>query len=65
MRRAKPFVEPLSPEAMRRELGKLVEEGKLPSLEDLCAAVLESRRKYRLRILRARREKAEGKVAVN
>ena len=64
MRRAKPFVEPLSEESMRRQLAKLVEEGKLPSLEDLCAAVLESRRKYRLKILRARRE-AGRKVAVN
>ena len=64
MRRAKPFVEPLSEDAMRRQLKKLVKEGKLPSLEDLCAAVLESRQKYRLKILRAKRE-AERKVAVN
>jgi hypothetical protein len=56
MRRAKPFAEPLSPEAMRRALGKLVEEGKLPSLEELCAAVLETRKKYAPRIRRARRE---------
>ena len=53
MRRAKPFVEPLSEDAIRRQLKKLVKEGKLPSLEDLCAAVLESRQKYRLKILRA------------
>lgn len=64
MRRAKPFVEPLSEEAMRRQLAKLVEEGKLPSLGDLCAAVLESRKKYANRIRRARRE-ARQKVAVN
>ena len=64
MRRAKSFVKPLSPEALRRQLKKMVEEGTLPSLEDLCAAVLESRRKYRLKILRAKRE-AERKVAVN
>jgi len=64
MRCAKPFVDPLSEDAIRRQLKKLVKEGTLPSLEDLCAAVLESRRKYRLKILRARRE-AGRKVAVN
>ena len=64
MKRTKPFVKPLSAEALRRRLKKMVEEGALPSLEDLCAAVLESRQKYRLKILRARRE-AERKVAVN
>jgi len=64
MRRAKPFVQPLSEESMRRQLAKLVEEGKLPSLENLCAAVLESRKIYANRIRRARRE-ARQKVAVN
>jgi hypothetical protein len=64
MRRAKPFVEPLSEEAMRRQLAKLVEEGRLPSLEDLCAAVLISRKKYATKIRRARREAREKKVVV-
>jgi hypothetical protein len=62
MRRAKSFVKPLSPEALRRQLKKMVEEETLPSLED--AAVLESRQKYCLKILRAKRE-AERKVTVN
>ncbi len=64
MRRAKPFVEPLSEEAMRRQLAKLVKEGRLPSLEELCAAVLETRKKYATKIRRARRE-AQHKVVVN
>ena len=64
MRRAKSFVRPLSPEALRRQLKKMVEEGTLPSLEELSAAVLESRMKYANKIRRARRE-AERKVAVN
>jgi hypothetical protein len=62
MRRAKPFVTPLSPEALRRQLKKLVKEGKLPSLEELSAAVLESRKKYANKIRRARRnwEECDG-----
>jgi hypothetical protein len=64
MRRTKPFVEPLSEEAIRRRLKEMVKDGTLPSLQDLRAAVLETRRKYRLKILRARRE-AEHKIAVN
>jgi hypothetical protein len=64
VKRAKPFVEPLSLEALQRRLKKLVKAGKLPSLEELSAAVLESRKKYANKIRRARRE-AERKVAVN
>jgi hypothetical protein len=64
MKRAKPFMTPLSPEALRLRLKNMVKDGTLPILEDLCAAVLESRRKYRLKILRARRE-ANRKVTVN
>lgn len=64
MRRAKPFVEPLSEEAMRRQLAKLVEEGKLPSLEDFCAAVLETRKRFAPRIRRARRE-YRAKISIN
>jgi len=64
MRRAKPFVEPLSEEATRRQVAKLVKEGTLPSLEELSAAVLESRMKYANKIRRARRE-AERKIAVD
>ena len=64
MKHAKPFVTPLPPEALRRRLERLVKEGKLPSLEELSAAVLESRLKYASKIRRARRE-AERKDAVN
>jgi hypothetical protein len=64
MRRAKPFVEPLSEDAIRRQLKKLVKEGKLPSLEDLCAAVLETRKNYAIKIRRARRE-SQHNVVVN
>ena len=63
MRRAKPFVE-LPEETMRRQLAKLVEERILPSLEQLSAAVLETRMKYAGKIRRARRE-AQRKIAIN
>jgi len=64
MRCAKPFVEPLSEQALRRRLKKLVKAGKLPSLEELSAAVLESRKKYANKIRRARRD-AERRIAVD
>jgi hypothetical protein len=41
---------------LRREAKKLIASGRMPSLEELCRAVLESRMKYTLKIRRARRE---------
>jgi hypothetical protein len=46
---------------MRREVERLIKSGKMPTLEELCAAVLESRRKYANAIRRARRESKEAK----
>jgi hypothetical protein len=41
---------------MRREVERLLRDGKMPTLSELSQAVLDSRRKYRFGILRARRE---------
>ena len=41
---------------LQQEVERLIKSGNMPSLEEVCAAVLETRKKYRLRILRARRE---------
>ena len=41
---------------MRREVERLIKRGKMPTLEELCAAVLEARKKYTLKIRRAQRE---------
>lgn len=43
-------------EQMRREVERLIKRGKMPTLEELCAAVLEARKKYTLKIRRAQRE---------
>lgn len=55
--------EPMKPteEQMRREAERLIKSGKMPTLEELCAAVLESRRKYANAIRRAKRESKEIK----
>jgi hypothetical protein len=52
----------LTPKQLQEEAERLIKSGKMPTLEELCAAVLESRRKYRLQILRARREAREEVV---
>jgi len=46
---------------LQQEAERLIREGKMPSLEDLSKAVLEARKVYRLRILRARREAKENR----
>jgi hypothetical protein len=46
---------------LREEAERLIKSGEMPSLEELCAAVLESRKKYANQIRRARRE-ARDKV---
>jgi hypothetical protein len=50
--------------ALQREAERLLKSGKMPTLDELCAAVLETRKKYATKIRRARRE-AKRKVAVN
>ena len=60
MRRAKP----LSPDAMRHQIAKLVREGKMPSLEQLCAAITETKAKFAPRIRRAQRE-YRAKISIN
>jgi hypothetical protein len=44
---------------LRKEAERLIKTGKMPSLEKLCGAVLEARKKYAVRIRRARREAQE------
>ena len=41
---------------LQREAARIIREGKMPSLEEVCAVVLETRKEYRLKIVRARRE---------
>ena len=49
---------------LQREAARLVESGKMPTLAEVCAAVLHARKKYANQIRRARRQ-AREKVAVN
>ena len=42
--------------ALQREVERLIKSGKMPTLDELCAAVLESRQNYANQIRRARRE---------
>ena len=46
----------LTEKQLQREAERLIREGKMPSLETLCATVLETRKKYANQIRRARRE---------
>jgi hypothetical protein len=64
VKRAKPFVAPLSERQLRAEAERLVRSGKMPSLAELSQAVLESRKKYAVKIRLARRE-ALRKVVIN
>jgi hypothetical protein len=64
MRRAKPFIAPLSEGELRAEAERLFRDGEMPSLTELAQAVLLSRKKYSNKIRRARRE-AKRKVSVN
>ena len=49
---------------LQREAERLIRAGKMPSLEELCAVILETRKEYRLKILRARCEAREKGVVV-
>lgn len=46
--------------ALQREAERLIKSGKMPTLDELCAAVLEARTKYANQIRRARREAHEA-----
>ena len=50
--------------ALRREAARLIKEGKMPSLETLCEAILETRKKFVPRIRRAKRE-YRAKISIN
>ncbi|HKM67175.1 MAG TPA: hypothetical protein VJX70_08420 [Candidatus Acidoferrum sp.] len=45
-------------DVLRRRAEKLIREGRLPSLARLSQAILEARKKYAIRIRRARHEAA-------
>jgi hypothetical protein len=49
--------------ALRREAARLIREGKMPSLETLCEAIVETRTKYANKIRRARRDARENVAA--
>jgi hypothetical protein len=49
---------------LEAEAARLIATGKMPSLEELCAAVLETRKKYASKIRRARREGGREKQPV-
>jgi vacuolar-type H+-ATPase subunit H len=49
-------VKKLTEKQLQHEAEKLIREGRMPSLETLCTAVLEARKKYANQIRRARRE---------
>jgi len=45
----------VTPSELRRHAAELIRQNKMPSLEDLLSAVAEVRKKYRPKILAARR----------
>jgi hypothetical protein len=53
----------MNEEQLRKEAERLIKSGKMPSLESLCEAILETRRMYSNRIRRARREARETVVS--
>lgn len=46
----------MSQEQLKREAKRLIKAGKMPTIEELTAVVLKMRKKYALKIRRARRE---------
>jgi hypothetical protein len=50
---------PMNEQQLRKEAERLIKTGKMPSLEELCEAVLKTRIKYAVKIRRARRETRE------
>jgi len=59
-----PRIRQLSQHELRIEAERLVRNGKMPSLDELCRAIAEARIKCGPRLRKARRE-AKLKVAVN
>jgi len=51
---------PMNEQQLRKEAERLIKTGKMPSLEQLCKAVLETRITYANKIRRARREAREA-----
>jgi hypothetical protein len=54
---------PVNDQQLRKEAERLTKNGKMPSLEQLCEAVLETRMTYANKIRRARREARETVVS--
>jgi hypothetical protein len=52
----KPAGELMNEQQLRKAAERLIKAGKMPSLEELCKAVLETRMKFAPKIRRARRE---------
>lgn len=46
----------LKERALRLEAERLIREGKMPTLDDLCRVILETKKEYANKIRRARRE---------
>ena len=56
----------LNEQELRDEAARLLREGRMPTLEEFSRMMVEIRREYRLKILRARREsRAQRKEVVN
>jgi hypothetical protein len=55
-------VDKLTQKRLQQEAARLIREGKMPLLEEVCAAVLEAQKKYANQIRRARREARERAV---
>ncbi len=51
----------MTEEELRREAERLIKAGKMPTLRELSAAVLEVRKRYASQIRRARREAKEAR----
>lgn len=54
----------LTEKQLQAQAAKLIREYKMPSLETLCEAILETRKKYANQIRRARREARKEVVVV-
>jgi hypothetical protein len=55
----------IKPSELEAEAQRLIDAGRMPSLEELLQAVAETREKYRDQILAARREESNGTNAEN
>lgn len=46
----------LTQKQLQQEAERLIKSGKMPTLDELCAAILEARKTHAVKIRRARRE---------